>query len=261
MSYQKIYIPQESYILRVGHWFGVRISSLDFANPSVKVCASFPPPFFLLVSYRSYQLLSFFHLSPTMKFSNATPRSTVLCLSLSITTLCLLSLLTIPILLKAGQLSFLVSAGAHVQSKVCGPHRPYDRTYSKYYRYMPELQPPEFTIESMREMTWDERLTTPNGGFLRVQKEDGRTMGYGISMMHHIHCLIMVRDMLTGREMNTEFEVGGELHWAHCLDYMANVSTNGIFYSGQPVNSGPGNSMSCRRYIGAARSGNTFREN
>jgi hypothetical protein len=128
------------------------------------------------------------------------------------------------LLFAFGRLSFVEHVFGRARDQICASYNTFDKTYATKYRYMPELQPMEFTIDSMRNMTWDDKLLTPIGGFLRVEMEDGSVVGSSVSMFHHLHCLIMVRDMLTGRKMDEEFEQGGELHWAHCLDYMANVS-------------------------------------
>lgn len=64
----------------------------------------------------------------------------------------------------------------------------------------------------MAAMGWEEKLLTLIGGFLRVETEDGHIRGWGVSMIYHLYYLIMVRDMLTGRPINEELEIGGELH-------------------------------------------------
>jgi hypothetical protein len=145
------------------------------------------------------------------------------CLSLTAIFFAIIAYGSAGLLFAFGRLPFVEHVFGRARDQICMSYNTFDQTYATKYRYMPELQPVEYTIDSMRNMTWDDKLLTPIGGFLRVEMEDGSVVGSSVSMFHHLHCLIMVRDMLTGRQMDEEFEQGGELHWAHCLDYMANV--------------------------------------
>ncbi|KAJ9228939.1 hypothetical protein DTO169E5_9028 [Paecilomyces variotii] len=81
------------------------------------------------------------------------------------------------------------------------------------------------------EQTWESLLLPPNGGLLRVKQGNGTTAQYGLSMFHQLHCLIVLRGLLfPGTSQNHEHSTSpsntgkphqDSVHWAHCLDYIA----------------------------------------
>jgi Domain of unknown function (DUF3328). len=81
--------------------------------------------------------------------------------------------------------------------------------------------------EAAQDPSWSQ-LLTHGGGFLHVQESDGEVHGYGVSMFHQLHCLMMIRDMLLGKPMSHAHEASDwsndSMHWLHCLDYLAQVS-------------------------------------
>lgn len=88
------------------------------------------------------------------------------------------------------------------------------------------------------EQTWESLLLPPNGGLLRVKQGNGTTAQYGLSMFHQLHCLIVLRGLLfPGTSQNHEHSTSpsntgkphqDSVHWAHCLDYIAQVRSNDV---------------------------------
>ncbi|KAI0197056.1 hypothetical protein EV127DRAFT_415468 [Xylaria flabelliformis] len=88
--------------------------------------------------------------------------------------------------------------------------------------------------ETPRETGWWGSLSTPNGGFLMVEDQNHETQGYGVSMFHQLHCLVMVRSMLMHGGMDHQMHMHNghardegkkdateQGHWLHCFDYIA----------------------------------------
>lgn len=99
--------------------------------------------------------------------------------------------------------------------------------------YSPKVFTPISDLDSFKsseaaanDTSW-ESLLTPGGGFLQVEKEDGGEVGFGVSMFHQLHCLVMIRSMLLGQPMSHAHEASDwsedNMHWLHCLDYLAQV--------------------------------------
>ncbi|MCJ1226581.1 hypothetical protein MMC12_003234 [Toensbergia leucococca] len=90
--------------------------------------------------------------------------------------------------------------------------------------------------DTQSNKAWSD-LFTPNGGFLIQPDKEGKNRVYGISMLHQLHCLSMLRTMLvwkmghghTGMETRDgEKEKASSLverHWVHCLDYLRQVTS------------------------------------
>lgn len=79
---------------------------------------------------------------------------------------------------------------------------------------------------AVKDKSW-EQIT--QGGFLHVRDGSDEIQGYGVSMFHQIHCLNMIRNMLLDQPMSHAHEASDwtedKMHWLHCLDYLAQVST------------------------------------
>ena len=97
-------------------------------------------------------------------------------------------------------------------------------------------QPGSQLPELSADVSWDSLLLPPEGGFLMVEENDGDIRAYGVSMFHQLHCLIRLRDLLSDTSCDhhgsrlkitdsiTETSHDSEVHWRHCLHYIAQVS-------------------------------------
>lgn len=85
-----------------------------------------------------------------------------------------------------------------------------------------------------------EAILPSNGGFITVgDGANGSTTIMGISMFHQLHCLQIIRKAFQGYvDMGDKVDLrdeghgmqdahahhhGGQRHWVHCLDYLAQV--------------------------------------
>lgn len=124
------------------------------------------------------------------------------------------------------------------QDAICVPKQSWDPDPPIYRAFHPinaleETSEPHSSLHHQTEQTWESLLLPPNGGLLRVRRENGTTGQYGVSMFHQLHCLIVLRGLLfPGTSQNHEHSTSpsktGEphqdsVHWAHCLDYIAQV--------------------------------------
>ena len=77
--------------------------------------------------------------------------------------------------------------------------------------------------------SWQATLATAlsGQGFLQVQRHNGEVEEYGISLFHQLHCLQMIRSLLLNQSWASHHHDAGQVddgpHWAHCVDYLAQV--------------------------------------
>ena len=117
------------------------------------------------------------------------------------------------------------------------------------------------------DVEW-ENLMMPDGGFITQPDSEGIMRKHGISMFHHLHCLIMIRakiQRLMHLEQKHDARRGGEVeqiretlseeaHWTHCFDYIRQVRRP-LLLSSQPGHedsfsdmNDPGHPLRCRCY-------------
>lgn len=85
------------------------------------------------------------------------------------------------------------------------------------------------TLESygpIADSHWENLLLSPNGGFIKVQRNETFVESWGISMFHALHCLRMLRDALapTPSEHSEHSEHSHHFrptHLTHCFTYLA----------------------------------------
>jgi hypothetical protein len=70
---------------------------------------------------------------------------------------------------------------------------------------------------------WDILLSSPNGGFIKVQRNETFVESWGISMFHALHCLRMFRDALapSPSEHSEHSYHSRPTHLTHCFTYLA----------------------------------------
>jgi hypothetical protein len=66
-------------------------------------------------------------------------------------------------------------------------------------------------------------------GFLQLREYGAKPAHYGVSMLHQLHCLEMVKSALYGGEMGDHThhrtrDVDPHVHVSHCFDYLMQVS-------------------------------------
>ena len=82
--------------------------------------------------------------------------------------------------------------------------------------------------------SWESLLLPENGGILKVRTDNNTITDYGISMFHQLHCLTVLRGLIfpetsqhhgaSTSPSHSGDEHEDAVHWAHCFDYIAQVS-------------------------------------
>lgn len=82
--------------------------------------------------------------------------------------------------------------------------------------------------------SWESLLLPENGGILKVRTHNNTITDYGISMFHQLHCLTVLRGLIfpetsqhhgaSTSPSHSGDEHEDAVHWAHCFDYIAQVS-------------------------------------
>lgn len=111
-------------------------------------------------------------------------------------------------------------------------NRPNGRTRPTLFINHREYQ----TLNREDDYLWD-ALLPDNGGFLWQEEDDGVRHVHGISMLHQLHCLQMIRTQMMDFKEKTEdgnkmhhtrgahqHHGEGYKHVLHCLDYLRQVS-------------------------------------
>lgn len=107
--------------------------------------------------------------------------------------------------------------------------------YPKAFERIPQFERPSSLVASTDSDSLPasasallEEISLPPVQFLRV---DGKERWYGISMLHQLHCLHMLKAVLFDEGMHSHSRRGLENaddseeseHWTHCLSYIAQV--------------------------------------
>lgn len=91
-----------------------------------------------------------------------------------------------------------------------------------------------YHLDTASDRAWDEMLDASGGGFLSVRHNETFTPGWGVSMLHGLHCLQILRaSLLTAKDGlrqalysssrhadHLDLDFG---HASHCLGYIAQV--------------------------------------
>jgi hypothetical protein len=111
------------------------------------------------------------------------------------------------------------------------------RNTVKFFKKNPDYE----TFDPSKDRLWDE-LFTPNGGFLSKDL-NGKRRGFGITMLHQLHCLQQLREAIQilamgsnktashgdlhkrhQNDANPVSDVIHSTHFSHCFDYLRQVS-------------------------------------
>jgi hypothetical protein len=119
----------------------------------------------------------------------------------------------------------LLTTRSHLSSH----HLPFSLRSSSALDPLPPL--PRFfqnypTLEAygpVADAHWETLLLSPNGGFIKVQRNETFVESWGISMFHALHCLRMLRDALapTSSEHSEHSHHSRTTHLTHCFTYLA----------------------------------------
>lgn len=162
----------------------------------------------------------------------------------SLLTLSVLLLLALTAILVAPLNRFIPGVMVNVCRGSQGPskplyHQPSDAEERRFFRQFQFQDYLEKTdLETPDQPRWEDLIMPRhgNGGFMSTDKDEkGNNLLYGLSMFHQLHCLTMIRSIIftntSMREENTQLQTfnGREpredyAHWAHCFDYVLQVS-------------------------------------
>ena len=132
------------------------------------------------------------------------------------------------------------SQACHCSSNGADSSSSWAHIHTKLFQPIPEFERPSDTSlldNATTSPLFEEIMLPPGGEFLRVTGED---RWYGVSMLHQLHCLHMLKAVLFNEGMHSldsprkSLENGRgdegmgmeEGHWTHCLSYIAQVSGN-----------------------------------
>ncbi|PYH94764.1 hypothetical protein BO71DRAFT_378830 [Aspergillus ellipticus CBS 707.79] len=117
-----------------------------------------------------------------------------------------------------------------------------ERTHGRPFYERPELERTSTNTSAVsadEPRTWESLLLPPSGGGIRSytdpdtkkDTDDEEPLTWGISMMHQLHCLIVLRGIVfpetTENKINSTSQAHSDdvkfdsTHWAHCFDYIA----------------------------------------